>query len=42
MEKLKLTETEKGVTGKEESQEHAHNVLWQQGIVHKEFILAAK
>jgi hypothetical protein len=38
-EKSKLTETEKGETGEEQSQEHAHHFDIK-GIVHKEFVMA--
>jgi hypothetical protein len=42
MEKSKLTETEKGRTGEEQSQEHAHIFFDIKGIVHKEFVLAGQ
>jgi hypothetical protein len=42
MEKSKLTETEKGETGEEQSQEHAHHFFDIKGIVHKEFFLAGQ
>jgi hypothetical protein len=38
MEMSRLTETEKGDTVEEQSQELAHNFLWH----HKEFILAGR
>jgi hypothetical protein len=42
MKKSKFTETEKGQTGEEQSQEHAHNFLEIKEIAHKEFVLAGR
>jgi hypothetical protein len=39
---LSSGQAEKGETGEEQSQEHAYNLFYIKGIVHKEFVLAGQ